>query len=582
MRKYIGMVSLVFLIIMNSNETFAIDNSKIGFLLLAQDRGHLGNKDIQTLFEKFKIEYNSNLVFVGRKYNGMGSEYSSYIQEALSSFDSKKVSKIVILPIFFSNSNHILNKVREHFPAYNNGRFKIKWAHSMSNSYLIAQILLDRVEMLSQNQKQEKLVILGMGATDEETERAIAKEYQIIVDYIKERKKFKEVSVGLYYDYGVERKVRREKNKKVDDMVIRTAAKKGDTLLVPFLIGPKFSHMMSMTHWLNQKFEEFDLKFSHEPIVTHPNVLLWMKKIANQMTINEDENKIGVVVMAHGATIPYNQAVETSIQPLKEKYFIEMAYGMGDPLSIQDAISKLEKKGVKRIVFVRMYPLSEHFKEKTDYILGINNLLPENYKEIFYTDVPPQIRASAIVKTFGGYEEDPLIGGIHFDRIKEVSKNPAEETIILLAHGAKRDESDNAWLKAMQMHLDRIQEKSTIPFKKVIALTLREDWPNKRKEAVEKIKNEIVLGNKNGRAIIISDRLYGSGPYKHFLKDIEYDINNKGLAPHANLTKWLENGIERVIKEGFSSTKPAEIISEKPNSLRLSQANNAPIVSNRN
>ena len=189
-------------------------------------------------------------------------------------------------------------------------------------------------------------------------------------------------------------------------------------------------------------------------------------------------------------------------------------------------------------------PCQISLKKKTDYILGIDETLPANYKESFYTDrVPPQVRTSAIIKTFGGYEEDPLIGEIHLERIKEVSKNPAEETIILISHGAKKDDSDNSWRKAMQTHLDRIQKKSVVPFRKVIALTLREDWPDKRKEALEKIKSEIELGNQNGRTIVISDRLYGSGPYKHFLKDIDYDINHKGLAPHANLTKWLRRGI---------------------------------------
>ena len=84
-----------------------------------------------------------------------------------------------------------------------------------------------------------------------------------------------------------------------------------------------------------------------------------------------------------------------------------------------------------------------------------------------------------------------------------------------------------------------------VPFQKVIALTTREDWLDKRKKALEQIKEEIGLGNKNGKCIIISDRLYGSGPYDRLLKGVEYDINKKGLAPHANLTLWLENGIRR-------------------------------------
>ena len=57
-----------------------------------------------------------------------------------------------------------------------------------------------------------------MGAVDEATEKSIRKEYEKMVDYLKLRMPFKEVNIGLYCDYGVEGKIR--KNKEVDDMVI--------------------------------------------------------------------------------------------------------------------------------------------------------------------------------------------------------------------------------------------------------------------------------------------------------------------------------------------------------------------------
>ena len=570
MKKYLNLASIIFLSIMVFQPAFASQDSKVGFLVLAQDRGHLGNKDIKAIFDKFSAEYDANLVFVGRKYEGIGSEYSDYIQGALSKFNSKNISKLVVIPLFLSNSNPILVRVKKNFPTYNKGDYEVKFVPAMSESYLTSQILLDRVVTLSQKPDQEKLVIIGMGAIDEETEDSIKKEYEKIVDYVKARVPFKEVNIGIYYDYGVERKIRKVKNKEVDDMVIRTAAKRGDTLLVPFLIGPKFSHMMSMTHWLGKKFEEFDLEFSHEPILTHANSLLWMKRIANQNVSDRRKDLVGVAIMPHGATVPYNEAVETSIQPLKKKYPVELAYGMGDPLAIQDAITALESRGANKIVFIRMYAMSSQFKDKTDYILGLNEMLPEDWQEKFYTDkLPPQVRSSSIIRTFGGYEEDPLIGEIHLERIKESSKNPAEETIILLSHGAKTDESDKAWRKAMQNHLDRIQKNSAIPFKKVIALTLREDWPDKRKEALKEIKKEVELGNQNGRVIIVSDRLYGSGPYKHFLEGIKYDLNYKGLAPHANLTMWLEKGVQRVRRNGFSLINPNEINEENTKITRL-------------
>ena len=83
-------------------------------------------------------------------------------------------------------------------------------------------------------------------------------------------------------------------------------------------------------------------------------------------------------------------------------------------------------------------------------------------------------------------------------------------------------------------------------------MSLREDWPEKREKALNEIVNFIEEGNKRGKVIVISNRLYGSGPYKHFLKGLNFEMNSKGLAPHPNLTRWLEKGIESVIKNNFS------------------------------
>ena len=69
----------------------------------------------------------------------------------------------------------------------------------------------------------------------------------------------------------------------------------------------------------------------------------------------------------------------------------------------------------------------------------------------------------------------------------------------------------------------------------------------------QELKSEI------GKVIIISNRLYGSGPYKHFLKGLKFDMNSKGLAPHPNLTNWLEKGIDLVIKNKFLSQNKTNV-----------------------
>ena len=104
----------------------------------------------------------------------------------------------------------------------------------------------------------------------------------------------------------------------------------------------------------------------------------------------------------------------------------------------------------------------------------------------------------------------------------------------------------------MKGHIVWIQKQVDFPFKSIKGLTLRKDWPEKREKALDEIKKIIKEGNESGKVIVISNRLYGSGPYKYFLEGLKFDMNGKGLAPHPNLTLWLEKGIESTLQHGFS------------------------------
>ena len=96
-------------------------------------------------------------------------------------------------------------------------------------------------------------------------------------------------------------------------------------------------------------------------------------------------------------------------------------------------------------------------------------------------------------------------------------------------------------------------------------MSLREERPENREKALNEIVNILEEGNKRGKVIVISNRLYGSGPYKHFLKGLNFEMNSKGLAPHPNLTRWLEKGIKSLIKNNFSQ----QIVSPNKNKLNI-------------
>ena len=128
-----------------NKSNFKTEKPKIGFLVLAPDRGFVGNNETQTIFKKFNNEYLAKIVYIGRKYDGLNSNYSEYIQKALTGFNESSVSSIVVLPLFLSKYNHILKKVRKNIPAYQ-FKGKIYWNETILESYLSAQILLDHVK----------------------------------------------------------------------------------------------------------------------------------------------------------------------------------------------------------------------------------------------------------------------------------------------------------------------------------------------------------------------------------------------------------------------------------------------------
>lgn len=543
----ISMAALLFTLSVSGVPADAASSSKVGFLVVAPDRGYLGNKEVMSLVEEFKQSYPAALGLVGRDYTGVESEYAAYLIRAAQALRQDGVTEIVAIPLFLSEADPLLKRVMPLMPAYMGG-LPVRWARAMAHDYLIGQIVLDRVEALSEHPESERLILVGTGATDESSEKAMKADLDKLSAYVTRYKAFREVDTVVYYDRDAERAQR--KNGEIKAHLLAQTAKHGKTLLVPVSIGPKFDASMSLTAWLGAQFKDTHVVYKPEELLPHANALLWLKKTANRET-PLTASQIGVVIMPHGSTQPWNDAVETAIQPLMTKYPIEMAYGMGDPSIIQHAVSRLEQRGIRHIVFVRMYALDHQMKPITDYILGLSERLPADGHGGGHgsAGAPPQVRTAAIFSTFGGYEQNPEIAAVLHKRIAELSKDPANETVLLLAHGEETEEGNNKWLSVMNQNIDRLrQEPHCTKLKTIKALTVREDWPQEREKAVAAVRATVEEAGKQGRVLVIANRLYGSGPYKKMLQGLTYEINEKGLVDPI-LTRWLEDGLARVTAE---------------------------------
>ena len=520
---------------------------RTGFLVVAPDRGFLGNREVKILFESFAQNYRASLAFVEREYGGPDRSYEIFLKDSLDKLEEQNLDRVIVISLFLTQLNPVVQDIHNFLRDYKPS-FVLEWAEPMVKSYLIGQILYDRIIEISKDPINERLVLMGIGPVDEASEKLLQAEYQALLAQVNKHFSFKETKAVLYYNFlTAEKELRKKKNNEVDQIIIDSAAKKGKALLVPFVMGPKYSHRMSLVHWMNGKFEDYDIRITKDEILPHPNVLKWMKKTANKYTPLEPEH-VGVVIMPHGAQMPYNKATEAAIQPLKKKYRIEIAYGMADPWTLAEAVEKLEKQGASKIVVARMYSLGDQFKDKTDYILGLSNTEPKTRGG----RLPPRVRSSSIFATFGGYEENnSLICEILKDRVLEISKNPEKETVLLISHGARDDKRDKRWKDVLQKHAKYIKENTQVPFKEIHGLTVREDWPEKHKKAVDEIRSIIQDASNNGKALIISNRLYGSGRYDEFFEGLDYEMNRKGLALHANMTHWLDEGIRKTLQNEF-------------------------------
>lgn len=522
--------------------------SKVGFLVVAPDRGFLGNQEVRSLVDEFKKSYTATLGLAGRDYTGVEGEYAAYLSRAAQELKQAGVTEIVAIPLFLSEADPLFKRVRPLLPAYTGG-LPVRWAQAMAHDYLIGQIVLDRVEALSEHPESERLIVVATGALDSASEKAIKVDTEKLVGYVTRYKHFREAEAVVYYDREAENA--EQKNQEIKAYLMSQMAKHGRTLLVPAFIGPKFDYSMSLTSWLDDQFKQTHVAYKPEELLPHPNALLWLKKTANRET-PPTAGEIGVVIMPHGSTQPWNDAVETTIQPLMAKYPIEMAYGMGDPRIIQDAVSRLEQRGIRRIIFVRMYALDHQMKPLTDYILGLNEHTPSDGHgggHDHSASAPLQVRTAALFSTFGGYEQNPEIAQVLHKRIAELSKDPANETVLLLAHGEATDEGNDKWLAVISKNIDRLrQDPRWAKLKTIKALTVREDWPKEREIAVAGVRATIEEASKHGRVLVIANRLYGSGPYKKMLHGLTYEINEKGLVDPI-LTRWLEDGMTRLTAE---------------------------------
>ncbi len=272
------------------------------------------------------------------------------------------------------------------------------------------------------------------------------------------------------------------------------------------------------------------------------------------------EGKFGVVVMAHGGPQAWNEGVTDMLRPLSRQYDLEIAFGMADAYSLQEAISKLESRGVTDIGVVRLFISGESWLERTGQILGLQEGAPERPEpdpqmhgehgnhdteaqhmghrmEFWRVDSDARFRLSQ-----EGLSEAPEMDKVLVDRVMALSSNPENEDVLILAHGPGDDAENERWLQYINERAAGL--RSGYNFNAVKVATLREDWPEKRDAAQQIVRDYVGSANAAGRkALVIPYRVHGFGPYADVLASLDYVADETGLVPHPAVADWIARQI---------------------------------------
>ncbi len=288
------------------------------------------------------------------------------------------------------------------------------------------------------------------------------------------------------------------------------------------------------------------------------------------MTVSAGEaqssNAEGLLILAHGGGEVWNASVKAVVAAVNSQQPAEVAFGMASRPAIQAAIDALVTRGVSSIVAVPLF-VSSHSSvvRSTEYLLGLRASAPADFA-IFArmshghpaagahaegdhhaaaADVAQNTRpvvATVPIRMTPALNRHPIVGEILASRARVLSKVPAQEAVILVAHGPSPDDDNARWLADMAA-LAAVVRTSTA-FRSVEFLTVRDDAEAKvRDAATAELRALVTRHTADGHRVLVVPLLMSFGGIERGivkrLDGLSYVMASQGLMPDDRLVTWV-------------------------------------------
>lgn len=240
--------------------------------------------------------------------------------------------------------------------------------------------------------------------------------------------------------------------------------------------------------------------------------------------------KQGVIVIAHGSRQKeWNSLVREMVEQIDMKCPVEVAFlGMVEGSSIVDGIQKLERQGVQRIVAVPLFISSgsTHLAE-IRYALGVGPYpsIPTDLERI-------PLRTSTEIVWAEPMDDHACIRALLRERVAHLSVCPAEEALLLVAHGSEEDGYQEKWEKLLQdLSSDLCRE---LGLRTASYSTFHPDTIREQAHLLAKDYRLIVI------PLFLSSGYYTKTAIPHRLEGIPVRYDGRAYLPDPNVAKWLK------------------------------------------
>ena len=508
-------------------------------VILAPDRGFLGNEEVRDLVTRIGSVPGFSVVFLGNSHPAVD------LDTAVAQLPP--TVPVVLLPLFPSMSDARLSAATAEVSRMEASRSRqVAIGDPFGTSAYGIEVLRRRLsEIPNPNETAVGVVVpavLGEGPerVDPELTRLAARAARGYG--------FQRVEVIMWpEDWSLKAADRGPRMRER----VRNLAAAGEPVLVPFGFGKRLDHMMTWERELRRAAPEAEIR----PAGEFPAELVdgWVRREAvHHRGVTPDE--ICTLVVAHGASVHWNNEIREAVEPLQENRCIETTFGMADRDLVQRALGRLERRGARGVVLVRVFGLESSFRAGYEEMLGIvSDDGMDGIDSATGAVVPagllegrprrPLIPTGMQVVTVGGVEDHPLLVQSIIDRFRQVSLDPSKEVILLTAHGSGSDVVNSHWEQVLE-NIGASISRSVPELHDIRGVTWREDWPEKRKDRIAGAREWVSRFTRRGfRVIVAPVRTAGEGPAHDFLEGLEF-TQIHGFAPHPLFTRWLEEQIE--------------------------------------